>query len=141
MRNTDMLKDIKKDFYAFRNGIIADTLRKAGMPYKVIFGLQIPQIAEIARRQEPEMALADELWRDREVRESRLLATYIFPSGEITEEKAMELVKDIRTPEESDMLSFRLLKRLPYAPALLAKIEADPTLPAYIASSLRNHIS
>ena len=43
------LQSIKKDFFVFRNGIVADTLRKAGMPHKVIFGLQIPQIAAIAK--------------------------------------------------------------------------------------------
>ena len=32
-----------------RNGIVADTLRKAGSPYRIIFGLNQPQISEIAR--------------------------------------------------------------------------------------------
>ena len=32
-----------------RNGIVADTLRKAGSPYRIIFGLNLPQISEIAR--------------------------------------------------------------------------------------------
>ena len=136
-----MLQQIKREFFAYRNGIVADALRKAGMPYKMIFGLQIPQIATIARQQEPSMALADSLWNDSDVRESRLLATYLFPPDEITEEKAMTLISEVRTPEESDMLSFRLLKRLPFAANLLSRIESDPSLPAYIAPSLRNHLS
>ena len=83
------MKDIKKEFFAFRNGITADILRKAGMPYKIIFGLQVPQIAQIARGHKPDMELADRLWNDTEVRESRLLATYLFPIGEVTESKAL----------------------------------------------------
>ncbi len=135
------LQDIKKNFYTFRNGIIADTLRKAGMPYKVIFGLQIPQIAAIARELQPSMELADTLWGDKEVRESRILATYLYPREEVTEEKALELLSAVITPEESDMLAFRLLKHLPFAAELAGKIESDPQIPAYAAASLKRHLS
>ena len=84
-----MIKEVKKEFFAFRNGIVADALRKAGMPYKVIFGLQVPQLAQIARGLEPSMEIADKLWADKEVRESRLLAAYLFPLHQICEEKAI----------------------------------------------------
>lgn len=134
------LQHIKKSFFAFRNGVIADTLRKAGMPYKVIFGLQIPQIAEIARGLQPSMTLADALWTDSEVRESRLLASYLFPVEETTEAKALELLRSVRTPEESDMLSFRLLKRLPFSSTLPDAIRCDPSIPDYALSSLLRHI-
>lgn len=134
------LQDIKKSFFAFRNGVIADTLRKAGMPYKVIFGLQIPQIAEIACGFQPSMTLADALWADSEVRESRLLAAYLFPVGETSQEKALELLRSVRTPEESDMLSFRLLKRLPFAASLPDAIRRNPSIPAFALSSLLRHI-
>lgn len=135
------LQDIKKSFYTFRNGIIADTLRKAGMPYKVIFGLQIPQIAAIAREQQPSMELADALWEDKEVRESRILASYLYPREEVSEKKAMELLLSVMTPEEGDMLSFRLLKHLPFAAELADKIENDPKIPAYAVASLKRHLS
>lgn len=105
------LQPIKKDFFVFRNGIVADTLRKAGMPHKVIFGLQIPQIAAIAKALTPSSELAEALWNDSEVRESRILATYLFPVDEMSLEKAIWLLGSVRTQEESDMLAFRLLKR------------------------------
>lgn len=135
------MQEIKKSFFAFRNGIIADTLRKAGMPHKMIFGLQIPQIAAIARGLTASMELADRLWDDCEVRESRILAAYLFPPEETSMEKAMALLRSVRTPEESDMLSFRLLRRLPFASELLAAIEEDPAVPSYAATSLRRHLS
>ncbi len=135
------LQDIKKSFYTFRNGIIADTLRKAGMPYKVIFGLQIPQIAAIARELQPSMELADALWEDKEVRESRILATYLYPREEVTEKKALELLLSVITPEEGDMLAFRLLKHLPFVAGLADKIENDPQIPAYAVASLKRHLS
>ncbi len=113
------LQSIKKDFFVFRNGIVADTLRKAGMPHKVIFGLQIPQIAAIAKALTPSSELAEALWNDSEVRESRILATYLFPVDEMSLEKAIWLLGSVRTQEESDMLAFRLLKRLHFASEIL----------------------
>ncbi len=62
------LKDIKHQFMVFRNGIVADTLRNAGMPYHVIFGLQLPQLSQIARTVSPDSTLARELWEDKNVR-------------------------------------------------------------------------
>lgn len=120
------MKEIKHLFFTFRNGMMADTLRRYGMPYKTIFGLEIPRIAEIARGLAPSAELADALWADREVRESRLLAAYLFPVETMTEEKAVALAADVRTQEEADMLAFRLFKRLPFAARLLDRLEADP---------------
>lgn len=135
------LQSIKKDFFVFRNGIVADTLRKAGMPHKVIFGLQIPQIAAIAKDLTPSSELAEALWNDSEVRESRILATYLFPVDEMSLEKAIWLLGSVRTQEESDMLAFRLLKRLPFASEILKEAEKDPGIPEYAVASLRNHLS
>lgn len=115
MENPSPLKEIKQQFYTYRNGALADTLRKYGDPHRIIFGLDVPQIASIARSLAPGMELATLLWTDRDVRESRLLAAYLFPLEEISLEKALELCSDLRNREEADILAFRLLKRLPYA--------------------------
>lgn len=136
-----MLPEIKKRFFALRNGIIADTLRKAGMPYKMIFGLQVPQLAEISRTLSPDMALADELWSDRDVRESRLLACYLFPIPETDMKKALTLARDVRTKEEGDMLAFRLFKKLDFANSLLEEMISDPEVSEATVVSLRNHLN
>lgn len=134
------MKEIKHLFFTFRNGMMADTLRRYGMPYKTIFGLEIPRIAEIARGLAPSAELADALWADREVRESRLLAAYLFPVETMTEEKAVALAADVRTQEEADMLAFRLFKRLPFAARLLDRLEADPAT-RRAARALRPHLA
>ena len=143
-----MLQDIKKEFFALRNGIVADTLRKAGMHYKVIFGLQIPQIAAIAQNLKNKesgeytdiIILADELWNDKEVRESRILACYLFPPENVNIERALQLAKEVKTPEEGDMLAFRLFKHLDFAAELLKRMEEDTEIPAYASFSLRRHL-
>ena len=115
----ETIKQIKKQFMAYRNGIVADTLRAAGMDcYHVIFGLNVPQLAHIAGTQTPSMPLAKALWDDKTVRESRLLATYLFPKDEVDRSLALQLMEQTQTQEEADMLAFRLLRYLPVLPDL-----------------------
>lgn len=119
------MKEIKHQFFTYRNGAVADSLRRYGIPHKTIFGLDVPQLAAIARSLTPSAELAGRLWADRDVRESRLLAAYLFPVDETTMERALELADDCRTQEEADMLAFRLFKRLPFAAELLARLQTD----------------
>ena len=136
----EQIQAIKKQFFAFRNGTIADALRKQSS-YGVIFGLQVPQIAEIARGLAPSMELADALWADENVRESRILATYLFPIAETDLEKALTLASQAKTIEEADMLAFRLLKRLPFAPDLHEAMESRNDISDYMKQTLANHLS
>lgn len=136
----EQIQAIKKQFFAFRNGIIADALRKQSS-YGVIFGLQVPQIAEIARGLVPSMELADALWADENVRESRILATYLFPIPETDREKALTLAAQAKTIEEADMLAFRLLKRLPFAHDLQEAMESRNDISDYMKKTLANHLS
>lgn len=163
------ITDLKKLFFTFRNGILADTLRKSGYPHKIIYGLNIPQISSIARdlihiqslgdpstsesletcntkrdqdrNSQYLSTLAKELWNEREVRESRLLATYLFNKENVSETFACKLAGDVRTPEEADMLAFCLFRHLPFAKSLLETLEKDSSSPyGLCASSLRRHL-
>lgn len=137
------IQEIKKEFFCYRNGMLGETLRRYGDPHKIIFGLDVPQIASIARTIGTSMPLAEELWADADVRESRLLASYLFDPAVVTEERAISLALDVRTQEEADMLAFRLLKRLPHAASLLTKLEEafqDSDAARMTAKTLRAHI-
>lgn len=117
------MQQIKHHFFTYRNGVVAETLRRYGDPHKTIFGLSVPQLAEIARGIGTNNDMAEELWNDKNVRESRLLATYLFNPEEIDMETAVALATDVVCQEEADMLTFRLLKRLPFAKELLGRLE------------------
>lgn len=138
----DIINQIHKDFFALRNGILADAVRKAGCKSPRVFGLNVPQLSEIARRYGHDNVLADRLWREKDCRESRLLACWIYDPETVTEEKAIELVDDLQGVEEADILVFRLLKRLPYADSLLQRLEkaCGSPLTAYAARMLRSHL-
>lgn len=136
------LKDIKHQFMVFRNGIVADALRNAGMPYHIIFGLQLPQLSQIARSLSSDSALARELWEDKNVRESRLLACYVFPKEEVSQDVALELASSVQTPEEADILCFRLLRYLPFADTLASQLEdSDNPTVAYCSKALRRNLT
>lgn len=138
----ETLREIKQLFFSYRNGALADTLKGTGHPCAVVFGLMIPQIADIARQQTPSLELAQRLWDDTGVRESRILATYLFPPQEVTREHALRLASEVRNAEEADMLAFRLLKRLPCAPQLLDDIASLGTpMAPYLHRSLTRHLS
>lgn len=125
-----MMKDIKHLFFTYRNGAVADTLRRYGLPHKVIFGLEIPRIAEIARTFSPSLDLAERLWADSDVRESRLLATYLFPLDEVTPTLALRLAGEVRSQEEADMLAFRILKRIPHPEQILQSLQERASIEA-----------
>lgn len=126
-----------------RNGIVADALRKGGMPHKVIFGLNVPQLSEIAASVISDReVLAEQLWADREVRESRLLACWLFDPAVMPEQRARMLIDEVRTREEADILAFRTLRRLPYARALLESLTGtDGSYSSYAAEAFARNLA
>lgn len=142
-----LISAIRKEFFAFRNGMIADALRKGGLDQKYIFGLQLPQIKEIAVRCKREIsdeeasALAQALWNDKECREARLLACHIMPPDLMTEDKAQEWADEVATREEADILSFRLIRYLPFAYKMAERLaEAEEDLKKYTATAIQRFL-
>ncbi len=105
MPEYNRMQIIKRRFFAMRNGIIADTLRKAGLEYKIIFGLNLPQITEIAAEQPHEADLAEELWADRRTRESLMLAPMLYPAADMDSATAARWIRTAPTTEVADVLS------------------------------------
>lgn len=142
----DIIQKIRMEFYALRNGMIADTLRKGGLEQKYIFGLQLPQIKEIAMRfnqetEEEAFELARDLWSDSDCREARLLACHLMPHSLISKEEATEWASDVRTREEADIIAFRLLRFVPYAAEIADELSAtDHTLKKYTAEAIRRFV-
>lgn len=133
---------MRKEFYALRNGMIADALRKGGLKQKYIFGLQLPQIKAIADRFRPATEaecslIARSLWEDKECREARLLACYLMPLSAMKPEEAGEWSEGAVTREEADILAFKLLRYLPDAGKLAAKLQAtDDKLKKYTGNAI-----
>ena len=142
----DISRLIRKEFYALRNGLIADTLRKGGLEQKYIFGLQLPQIKDIAERFKPQTneeaaELAVGLWNDRECREARLLACHLMPHSLVDKEMATEWAEGTATREEADILAFRLLRYLPFSADIAEGLaNSDNSLQKYTAEAIRRFL-
>lgn len=140
------MKEIRQRFFALRNGLLADTLRKGGMNYKYIFGLQLPQLKAIADEFRPASpdeaaALARALWADTDCREARLLGCHLMPASEMTRDEALNWAGSLQTREEGDILVFRLLRHLPFASDLIVELESSGSpLLRHAANSLKSFL-
>lgn len=121
-----LMQNIKQRFFALRNGMLADQLRKAGLPYSIIFGLNLPQIKEIASVIGVNPALAETLWDNSSTRESRLLAPFIAEKDNFTLVDAERWLTSLSgSLEEIDILCHGLLRHVPNKKELIVKFAGD----------------
>lgn len=128
----DILREIRKEFFAFRNGIIADKLRKAGDPHSMIMGCLLVDVIAIAQRsrqaindEENLAAIAQELWNDTNSRECRLAAPMLYPIRLMTNDMARQWCETVETVEVADNLCHKLLRQLPDAGSLFRQLIGD----------------
>lgn len=108
-----------------RNGIVADALRKQGASYRMIYGVNIPQLTEIAANVSHNAAVAQALWDDCNVRECMLLAPMVYPQDLFDEPTAMRWIESATTAEAIDILCLRLLRHRPFAYSLAERLAAS----------------
>lgn len=116
------MQEVKRRLFAMRNGAVAEAMRKQGAPYRIIFGLNLPQISEIARDFGPDTELALRLRDNVSTRESMLLAPMLFPVGELSYGVALEWLEKSPTTEVIDVACLKLIKRMPQAEALVEEL-------------------
>lgn len=109
----ESIRNIKKELRLFMNGITSAQLRKMGMQYNIIFGVDIPHLKEIAAKFPKDKALAHELWREN-IRESKLLAIFLLPEEEYPC-VAEKWIEECRYSENADHLAHSILCKLPDA--------------------------
>ena len=125
MTTFNEMQTVKRHFFALRNGIVADTYRKAGSNFRIIFGLNLPQIVEIAALTPKSAALADALWHNTTTRESMLLAPMIYPHDDFSRELAEKWIAEVPSVEVADILCHRLLRHMPYAADLAEAVSCS----------------
>lgn len=129
-----MIQEVKKEFFAYRNGIIAEQLRAAGDPHTMIMGCQLADVIAIAEHYEKSVELAQALWNDVNHRECRMAATMLYPTENFDIETAVAWCQSVESVEIADVLCHRLLRHLPYAVELWKQLLAcDKKLVRYTA--------
>lgn len=112
------LKDIKRLYRLYMNGIVSHSMREKGAEYRVNFGLTLPLLMRIAEQVTPTVEIAEELWNDTGVRESMLLAPMLYPSQQFKIDDAHRWLNSMPGIEVSDFCCKYLFSQLDYAPAL-----------------------
>lgn len=102
--------DIKKELRASMNGILSARMREAGMPFKLIFGVELPRLQSIASEFSQDKSLADRLWQQN-IRETRLLAIMLMPIEAFTSAQANAWLSTLKTAEEAQVMAMMLLQK------------------------------
>lgn len=137
MEGFNEMQRVKRAFFTYRNGALADNIRQQGATYRIIFGLNIPQLVQIASETPHSATLAQSLWENRSTRESMLLAPMIYPRDEFDINTARRWVGESPNTEVADILCHRLLRHTDYALQLANElIVSDCDITRYTALRL-----
>jgi hypothetical protein len=105
------LHEIKKALHVRMNGEVADNLKAKGYDYKLNYGTLLSEIKELSKRFVPNQLLAERLWNLR-IRETMMLATYLYPIDKFSSKTADEWAENILQKEIAEILCLNLLSKL-----------------------------
>ena len=132
--------NIKKELRASMNGILSARMREAGMPFKLIFGVELPRLRNIACEFPIDTELANHLWQQN-IRETRLLAIMLMPAESFTGETAASWAETMATAEEAQILAMILMTKMPKAKdTCLCWLNEGKSLPAISACLCLRHL-
>lgn len=117
MVSDTLLSEIHAQFRRQMNADISLSLRRHGLDYRTIFGVPSMRLKEVAEQYAPSVELAEALWAE-EIRESKMLATRLYPPHQMDEERATRWVNEIRHTEIADQACMNLFAHLSIAPRL-----------------------
>ncbi len=129
-----MLQKLKKDFFAHRNGMLAQQLKNDGDPHTIVMGCQLVDIVAITSQYDKDSFTAQALWDERQHRECRMAAPMLVRIEEFTMSQALAWCESIESIEIADVLCHRLLRHLDYAQQLWEQLRVSSNLlPRYAA--------
>jgi 3-methyladenine DNA glycosylase AlkD len=103
------IKAINKDIYLSMNGVNSELMDNHGLHYKKNYGVGLLRLKEIARKYESSTLLAERLWV-LDVRETKILATMLYPSIHLNKEVAYHFMYQANTTELIEQLSLNLIR-------------------------------
>ena len=114
MHNPVNIKTIFKEIRARENGPAIDAMERMGMKYNRNFGVALSDLKVIANKYRPNHELAIKL-RDKDIRETRILAEMIEDETKISEKEVDLIVENINTIELVEQTVINLLEKLNFA--------------------------
>ena len=140
MNIEEQVREIKKELRASMNGILSARMREAGMPFRLIFGVELPRLRCIADEFPQDNGLANHLW-GQNIRETRLLAIMLMPPEAFTADVANEWADTLLTAEEAQVLAMMLLSKTKSAKEIsMAWLNEGKPLPSVCACLSLRHL-
>lgn len=127
MAQFNKMQQLKRRFFAMRNGAVAESLRRRGAPYRIIFGLNLPQLSEIAGEFGPDAELSCMLRDNVATRESMLIAPMLYPRHLLDVDTAYSWLVEAPTTEVVDVACLKLIKYIDNPEVLFARLVATAT--------------
>ncbi len=130
------------------DGAVAASMREKGLAYRVIWGISVAHLQEMAAEikdaykdsGEKLAELARLLWQE-DVRECKLLATLVMPH-DMTADEAQQWMDTLTTREMAEWLAFNLLRHIPSARTVAEKaLKGDDELSKICADCIMKRIS
>lgn len=107
----ERILEIKQKLRLNMNGVASADMRKAGIGYKLNFGVGIPGLKQIAAETGKDAELAAALWKE-DVRECRILAALIYPEDQFMPDMADLWIEQIEFPDLAEVCSMYLFSRM-----------------------------
>ncbi|MBQ7461470.1 MAG: DNA alkylation repair protein [Bacteroidaceae bacterium] len=140
MNIEEQVREIKKELRAGMNGILSARMREAGMPFRLIFGVELPRLRCIADEFPQDADLALHLWKQN-IRETRLLAIMLMPAGTFSSDLANEWADTLLTAEEAQVMAMVLLQKTSQAKEIcMAWLKEGKPLPSVCACLCMRHL-
>lgn len=128
METTEQVKQIKRSFRLYMNGVTSTSMRQKGLDYKINWGVSQMDLRHMAEQYGKDKALAAALWEEN-IRECKILATLIMPAADFTASEAMEWVASLSTVEMAETAVFNLFQHMAEAEQLsLSLLENEDRL-------------
>ena len=87
MNTAEALREIKQSFRLYMNGPAAQSMRQKGLNYKLIWGVSLTDLKEIAKEYAPNAELAQALFQE-PIRECKILSILLMPIKDLQEHTA-----------------------------------------------------
>lgn len=117
METTEQVKQIKRSFRLYMNGVTSTSMRQKGLDYKINWGVSQMDLRHMAEQYGKDKALAAALWQEN-IRECKILATLIMPAADFSASEAMEWAATLSTVEIAETAVFNLFQHMAEAELL-----------------------
>lgn len=105
------MRELKRRFRLMMNGVASQSMREAGLGYKLNWGISLPELRVMAADYGKDFRLAMELWKE-DIRECRILATMIMPADAMDAAMIDLWVSDVRNQEMAGIASLNLFQHV-----------------------------